>query len=69
MLDWLNKNIGTDWATYIGLLLAIASLMWGVKKFTKSKSVTQNAKANGGNVIQVGGDLKIGDTNEPKSRS
>lgn len=69
MLDWLNKNIGTDWATYIALFLTIVSLVWGTNKILKKKSISQTAKANGGTVIQVGGNFQAGDINESKSSS
>lgn len=35
MLEWLNNHIGTDWATYLGVLLAILSLIWGGKSTKK----------------------------------
>ncbi|AIP98064.1 hypothetical protein ACLLS5_001958 [Salmonella enterica] len=69
MLEWLNNHIGTDWATYLGVLLAILSLIWGGKKVLKNKSISQKAKVNGGIVIQVGGDFQGGKDNESKSSS
>ncbi|ECI4823237.1 hypothetical protein DRM84_05170, partial [Salmonella enterica subsp. arizonae] len=60
---------GTDWATYLGVLLAILSLIWGGKKVLKNKSISQKAKVNGGIVIQVGGDFQGGKDNESKSSS
>ncbi|EAV5159330.1 hypothetical protein GCQ90_08740, partial [Salmonella enterica] len=64
-----NNHIGTDWATYLGVLLAILSLIWGGKKVLKNKSISQKAKVNGGIVIQVGGDFQGGKDNESKSSS
>ncbi|EJR2953393.1 hypothetical protein ACFJ30_002087 [Salmonella enterica] len=69
MLEWLNNHIGTDWATYLGVLLAILSLIWGGKKVLKNKSISQKAKVNGGIVIQVGGDFQGGKDNKSKSSS
>lgn len=69
MLEWLNNHIGTDWATYLGVLLAILPLIWGGKKVLKNKSISQKAKVNGGIVIQVGGDFQGGKDNESKSSS
>ncbi|HGU6359606.1 TPA: hypothetical protein ACNAEZ_001809 [Citrobacter farmeri] len=69
MLEWLNNHIGTDWATYLGVLLAILSLIWGGNKVLKNKSISQKAKVNGGIVIQVGGDFQGGKDNESKSSS
>ncbi|ENO1700980.1 hypothetical protein ACA859_001052 [Salmonella enterica] len=69
MLEWLNNHIGTDLATYLGVLLAILSLIWGGKKVLKNKSISQKAKVNGGIVIQVGGDFQGGKDNESKSSS
>ncbi|EBT7318302.1 hypothetical protein CPU91_03565 [Salmonella enterica] len=69
MLEWLNNHIGTDWATYLGVLLAILSLIGGGKKVLKNKSISQKAKVNGGIVIQVGGDFQGGKDNESKSSS
>lgn len=69
MLEWLNNHIGTDWATYLGVLLAILSLIWGGSKVLKNKSISQKAKVNGGIVIQVGGNFQGGKDNESKSSS
>ncbi|HDV3310367.1 TPA: hypothetical protein RH098_004571 [Escherichia coli] len=69
MLEWLNIHVGTDWATHLGVLLTVLSLIWGGKKVLKNKSITQKAKVNGGMVIQVGGDFKGGKDNESKSSS
>lgn len=69
MLDWLNNNVGTDWATYLGVLLAVLSLIWGGNKILKNKSISQTAKVNGGTVIQVGGNFQEGKANESKSSS
>ncbi|MGZ8171886.1 MULTISPECIES: hypothetical protein [Methylobacter] len=56
MIDWLNKFIGTDWATYIGAFLAIVTLFVGSSKIWK-KSQKQNIK--NGNGIQAGGNVII----------
>lgn len=69
MLEWLNNHIDTDWATYLGVLLAILSLIWGGNKVLKNKSISQKAKVNAGIVIQVGGDFQGGKDNESKSSS
>ncbi len=69
MLEWLNNHIGTDWATYLGVLLAILSLIWGGNKVLKNKSISQKAKVNAGIVIQIGGDFQGGKDNESKSSS
>jgi hypothetical protein len=69
MLDWLNKNIGTDWATYMGVILGLVSLVWGGSKVLRSKSISQIANVKGGTVIQVGGNVRTGKTNESKSSS
>ncbi|HCT6062008.1 TPA: hypothetical protein OT236_001948 [Escherichia coli] len=69
MLEWLNNYIGTDWATYLGVFLAILSLIWGGSKALKKKSINQKAKTNGGIVIQVGGDFQGENNNESKSSS
>lgn len=69
MLEWLNKNIGLDWATYAGLLLAIVSLFWGGSKLLFRNKVTQTAKIKGGTVVQVGGNMQTGNKNESKGGS
>jgi hypothetical protein len=69
MLEWLNSHIGTDWATYLGALLTILSLIWGGNKALKKKSISQTAKVSGGTVIQVGGNFQGGKDNESKSSS
>ncbi len=69
MLEWLNNHIGADWATYLGLLLTILSLIWGGNKILRNKSITQKAKVNGGTVIQVGGNFQGEKDNESKSSS
>lgn len=67
MLDWLNTNIGTDWATYLGAVLTVLSVIFGGRLILKRKSVSQVAKVKGGTVIQVGGNFHKGDGNESKS--
>ncbi|AKH38500.1 MULTISPECIES: hypothetical protein [Nitrosomonas] len=72
MLDWLNKNIGTDWATYTGVILGLVSLIslvWGGSKILRSKSISQIANVKGGTVIQVGGNVRAEKINESKSSS
>lgn len=69
MLEWLNNNIGSDWATYAGLLLAVVSLFWGGSKLLFRKKITQTAKVKGGTVVQVGGNMQTGNNNESKSGS
>jgi len=69
MLEWLNNNIGSDWATYAGLLLAVVSLFWGGSKLFFRSKVTQTAKVESGTVVQVGGNMQTGNNNESKSGS
>ena len=57
MLDFLNKTIGVDIATYISLGLAIVSVFLG-KKFIKKKS-NQSQKVKKGYGIQTVGDVNI----------
>ncbi|ENZ5815236.1 hypothetical protein ACGXPH_004042 [Escherichia coli] len=44
MLEWLNNYIGTDWATYLGVFLAILSLIWGGSKALKKNQSTKKQK-------------------------
>lgn len=67
MLDFLNKYIGTDWATYLGAGLAIVSIIWGGGKLIKKKTIHQSARASGSTVIQIGGNIVKDNDNEPKS--
>jgi hypothetical protein len=69
MLEWMNKYIGTDWATYLGVLLGVASIVLGGKKILRNKSLKQSANASGGTIIQVGGNFHIKGKNESKSKS
>jgi hypothetical protein len=55
MLEWLNNNIGSDVATYIGVLLAVIGLVYSAKKIIHQKTQVQNVK--NGNGIQAGRDI------------
>ncbi|OCH19286.1 hypothetical protein [Aliivibrio logei] len=56
MIEWLNQNIGSDTATYLGTFLAIIALVFGGNKMVK-KSQKQSVKY--GNGIQAGGNVTI----------
>lgn len=74
MITWLNNNLGTDAATYIGLGFTIIGLFWiGSKVFniivnkkniktvngTKNKIQDQTLNVGSGNGFQSGGNMKI----------
>ena len=59
MTDWLNSNLGSDTATYLGLFLGIIALFIGGSKYKKwrKSSIKQNAKSIQGDVNQGGRDV------------
>lgn len=70
MIAWLNENIGTDAATYIGLILGFMGLFGGAKffnltsnrkvnKFDGGKINEQTLNVGSGNGFQAGGDMNI----------
>lgn len=59
MLNWLNTNIGTDWATYAGVVLAIIPLIFGSNKLIARRRLSQSAKVKNGTVVQIGGSVDI----------
>lgn len=60
MLKWLNEYIGLDWATYIGLFLALIALFgFGARKTPKKKIVQQEVKIINGMSIQAGRDVRV----------
>ncbi len=68
MLEWLNRSIGTDWATYIGAFLGIIALFWGSNKLTTQNTNKQLQKSGKNSTnIQVGGDITINPANHDKS--
>lgn len=69
MLNWLNYYLGIDWATYIGLGLAVVGLLLSIFASNKRKNITQKTHVKGGTSIQVGGDLKLGSSDDTKSHS
>lgn len=79
MIAWLNETLGTDAATYIGLLLGIMGLLGGAKvfnlklnrtvnKFDRNKTNEQKLNVGSGNGFQAGGNMNvtIGAINSPE---
>lgn len=64
MLEWLDQNIGSNLATYLGTFLGFVTLIYGGSKVCKSKVNKNNnsIKIEGGNNsinIQAGRDVKV----------
>lgn len=63
MLQWLNTNLGTDWATYLSLVLAVVALVAGgtIYKIRKQKNINihQTAKDVQGDAVFIGRDQTI----------
>jgi hypothetical protein len=57
IIEWLNKNIGTDWATYLSLFLGVVALFFVSKTIYKNLRQSQNVKNGIG--IQAGRDVKL----------
>lgn len=68
MLNWLNRHLGIDLATYIGLGLTVIALLLSIFITNKRRTITQNAHIKGGTSIQVGGNLKLGNSDDAKSQ-
>lgn len=58
MIDWINKNIGTDVATYISVFIGVIGLIYAGKKISKNRVQHQKCGDNSIN-IQGGRDIKI----------
>ncbi|WP_236874510.1 hypothetical protein [Citrobacter portucalensis] len=59
MTEWLNTNLGSDTATYLGLFAGIVALFIGGNKYKKWKqnNINQNTKNIRGDVSQAGRDI------------
>lgn len=64
MLEWLDQNIGSNLATYIGTFIGFISLIYGSSKVYRRiiNKHDNSTKIEGGNNslnIQAGRDIKI----------
>ncbi len=67
MINWFNALSAPDLATYIGVVLGLIGILYAGTKIVNRNS--QKQKVKNGTGIQVGGNLTIGNKNEPKSDS
>ncbi|WP_392440381.1 hypothetical protein AABD61_08400 [Edwardsiella piscicida] len=61
MIQWLNEHVGTDFATYFGIFLAVIGLVAGGGKIYVNKTIknktTQSVINNSGHVSMAGHDI------------
>ncbi|MGE4529911.1 MAG: hypothetical protein AB7C98_01135 [Acidithiobacillus sp.] len=70
MLAWLNQHLGTDWATYIGMLLGFLALFGvGASLSSRKKVIKQKSSVRDGISIQVAGDAEIKNVDKANIRS
>lgn len=61
MIQWLNEHVGTDFATYFSIFLAVIGLIAGGRKIYVNKTIknktTQSVRNNSGHVSMAGHDI------------
>ncbi|WP_462172022.1 hypothetical protein [Pseudoalteromonas xiamenensis] len=63
----LDETIGVDWATYLGLFLALIGLFF-TRKIIKPKNDQKATATENATVIQSGGDSKVTIIQKPYSK-